>query len=83
MRYLDDERGAAFWQALNQQHDDLLELAEIPYYLHMLVEVFDEQGELPPHRAQLFEQFVEQLFEREAGKRHAVPWICPTRNIWR
>ena len=52
---------------------------QIPYYLHMLVEVFDEQGDLPPHRAQLFEQFVHQLFAREQGKRHAVAWIEPAR----
>ena len=56
---------------------DLLELAEIPYYLHMLVDVFEEQGELPPHRAQLFNQFVFQLFDREQSKRHPVAWIEP------
>ncbi|MCB9138041.1 MAG: SUMF1/EgtB/PvdO family nonheme iron enzyme [Caldilineaceae bacterium] len=80
-RYLDGEpdgpQGAAFWQALAREHGDLLELAGTPYYLQMLVEVYAADAALPPHRAQLFEAFVTQLFGREQGKRHAVPWIDP------
>ncbi|MCL4862189.1 MAG: SUMF1/EgtB/PvdO family nonheme iron enzyme [Caldilineaceae bacterium] len=76
-RYLDDEQGAAFWTALRERHVDLLELAAIPYYLHMLVEVYAAQDDLPANRAQLFEQFVFQLFQREQGKRHEVSWIEP------
>ncbi len=75
--YLGAEKGAAFWTALSNRHADLLELATTPYYLHMLVEVYDGQGDLPPHRAKLFEQFVFQLFDRELRKRHPVAWIDP------
>jgi len=77
VRYLDEQKGAAFWAALQARHTDLLELAEAPYYLHMLVAVFDAKGDLPSHRAKLFAQFVFQLFDREQRKRHPVPWIDP------
>ncbi|MBI1299758.1 SUMF1/EgtB/PvdO family nonheme iron enzyme [bacterium] len=77
VRYLGDANGARFWRTLTTDHADLLDLAEIPYYLHMLVEVFEEQQTLPPHRAHLFEQFVLQLFAREQRHRHPVPWIDP------
>jgi formylglycine-generating enzyme required for sulfatase activity len=75
VRYLDAARGAAFWKALQERHGDLRELAATPYYLHMLVEVFEAQGDLPANRALLFEQFVTQLFDREKKKRHAEAWI--------
>jgi len=75
--YLGAEKGAVFWTALSNRHADLLELAATPYYLHMLVEVYDGQGDLPPHRARLFAQFVKQLFGRELHKRHPVAWIDP------
>jgi formylglycine-generating enzyme required for sulfatase activity len=75
--YLGADKGAAFWSALRNRHADLLELAETPYYLHMLVEVYDGRGDLPPHRARLFEQFVMQLFDREQRKRHPIAWIDP------
>lgn len=77
VRYLDATQGAAFWAALQERHADLRELAATPYYLHMLVDVFAAQGDLPANRARLFEQFVFELFKREQGKRHAVPWIDP------
>ncbi len=77
VRYLDAARGAAFWTLLQKRHADLRELAATPYYLHMLVEVFDAQGDLPANRARLFAQFVFQLFGREQHKRHAVAWIDP------
>ena len=75
VRYLDAARGAAFWKALQERHGDLRELAATPYYLHMLVEVFEAQGDLPANRALLFAQFVTQLFDREKKKRHAEAWI--------
>lgn len=75
VRYLDAARGAAFWKALQERHGDLRELAATPYYLHMLVEVYAEQDDLPANRARLFEQFVTQLFDREKKKRHAEAWI--------
>ncbi len=75
VRYLDAARGAAFWKVLQARHGDLRELAATPYYLHMLVEVYAVQGDLPANRARLFEQFVMQLFEREKHKRHAEAWI--------
>ena len=77
VRYLGAAKGAAFVAALQARHADLRELAETPYYLHMLVEVFDAQGDLPANRARLFAQFVFQLFGREQHKRHAVAWIDP------
>jgi hypothetical protein len=77
VRYLGESKGGAFWQALRDRHADLRELAAVPYYLHMLVDVYDERGDLPPHRARLFAQFVLQLFAREQGKRHPVAWIEP------
>ena len=72
MRYLGAAKGAAFWTALQARHADLLELATVPYYLHMLVDVYDGAGDLPAHRARLFAQFVMQLFDREQRKRHPV-----------
>ena len=75
VRYLDVARGTAFWKALQERHGDLRELAATPYYLHMLVEVFEAQGDLPANRARLFERFVMQLFDREKKKRHAEAWI--------
>jgi formylglycine-generating enzyme required for sulfatase activity len=75
VRYLDAARGAAFWKTLQARHGDLRELAATPYYLHMLVEVYAGQCDLPANRARLFEQFVMQLFQREKHKRHAEAWI--------
>ena len=43
VRYLDEARGRAFWRTLHDRHADLLELAPVPYYLHMLVEVYEAQ----------------------------------------
>ena len=75
VRYLDAARGATFWTVLQDRHADLRELAATPYYLHMLVEVYAAQRDLPANRARLFEQFVMQLFQREKHKRHAEAWI--------
>ena len=77
VRYLGETPGQSFWLALRERHAELLELAATPYYLHMLVEVYDARGDLPANRAQLFAQFVMQLFDRERRKRHAVAWIEP------
>jgi len=75
VRYLGEQKGAAFWTALQAQHADLRELAETPYYLHMLVDVYETQNDLPANRARLFDQFVQALLRREEDKNHAVAWI--------
>ncbi|MFN8467194.1 MAG: SUMF1/EgtB/PvdO family nonheme iron enzyme [Caldilineaceae bacterium] len=77
LRYLGETKGPAFWTTLQARHADLLELAAVPYYLHMLLEVYDAEGDLPTNRAELFAQFVVQLFDREQRKRHSVTWIDP------
>lgn len=82
-RYLGAEKGQTFWEHLaaeqqelppGEEQKGLMALARIPYYLHMLVDVFAEQGELPAHRATLFEDFALKLLQREEEKRHP-HWI--------
>ncbi len=75
--YLGQEKGAALWRELKSAHTDLLELAAIPYYLLLMTEAYAAAGALPKHRAALFADFVQRLFQREMEKHHA-DWIDAT-----
>ncbi|MEZ4736658.1 MAG: NACHT domain-containing protein [Caldilineaceae bacterium] len=80
-RYLGADKGAHLWQTLQNDHAPLLDLAAIPYYLLMIVEVYDADGALPTQRVRLFEQFTERLLKREAEKRHP-DWIDWPAQHW-
>ncbi|MFZ4664516.1 MAG: SUMF1/EgtB/PvdO family nonheme iron enzyme [Caldilineaceae bacterium] len=80
-RYLDEARGAQLWQTLQSDHAALLPLAAIPYYLLMIVDVYETAATLPSQRGHLFAQFTERLLKREAEKRHA-DWIEPAAQHW-
>ncbi|MBX2998100.1 MAG: SUMF1/EgtB/PvdO family nonheme iron enzyme [Caldilineaceae bacterium] len=73
-RYLGAERGDDLWRALQEEHQLLLDLAGTPFYLMMMVEEYQQAGQLPSHRARLFRNFVARLFAREHERRHA-DWI--------
>ncbi|HLG17395.1 MAG TPA: SUMF1/EgtB/PvdO family nonheme iron enzyme [Blastocatellia bacterium] len=62
------ENDNSYWQSwlkLRETPSSLMVLARNPYMLSMLTDVFDNRGELPKNRGELFQEFVEILLERE------------------
>ncbi len=54
------------WQNhIRDRHGSLMELAQNPYMLVMLMTVYGTTNDLPPNRGKLFERFVEKLLSRE------------------
>ncbi|MBN1285623.1 MAG: SUMF1/EgtB/PvdO family nonheme iron enzyme [Anaerolineae bacterium] len=53
------------WKRLRQQPRSLMALAQNPYMLMMMAQVYCERGDLPDNRGQLFEDFVNTLLLRE------------------
>ncbi len=80
-RYLGDERGEALWLALQEEHKELLELAEVPYYLMMLAESCDDQGRPSPDRASLFDSFVQRLLTRERDEKRHPDWLAAEAQV--
>ncbi|HHH41454.1 MAG TPA: NACHT domain-containing protein, partial [Chloroflexi bacterium] len=74
--YLGPDPAQQLWDRLQGPYHTLLPLARIPYYLWLMVQAFQEAGNLPRHRAHLFAGFVERLLRREQSKHHP-DWIDP------
>lgn len=71
------QRWHALWQAL--QSDDggrrLLELARIPYFLTIMIDVFERDGELGKNRAELMQRFTEIMLESAKTKCPLDKWL--------
>jgi formylglycine-generating enzyme required for sulfatase activity/class 3 adenylate cyclase len=71
------ERWQALWQAL--QSDDgqhrLLEMARNPYLLTVMIDVFEEDGELSQNRAELIRRFTEIMLEWAKAKCPPDKWL--------
>jgi len=77
------EKWQTLWQAL--QSDDgqhrLLELARNPYLLTVIIDVFDEDGELSQNRAELIRRFTEIMLEWAKARCPAEKWLDPNLQV--
>lgn len=73
----------SFWKALQfdggQQR--LLELARNPYLLTVMIDVFDEDEELSPNRAELMRRFTEIMLEWAKARCLAEKWLDPELQV--
>ncbi len=60
------------WQEKVRDERSLLKLARNPYMLLMLASVYRRKNELPDNRYELFQEFVEELLDRE-NERETIP----------
>jgi formylglycine-generating enzyme required for sulfatase activity len=71
------EKWQAFWQTL--QSDDiqhrLLEMARNPYLLTVMIDVFEEDGELSQNRAELMRRFIQIMLEWAKAKCPPGQWL--------
>ena len=66
-RYEQDTRkGRLVFEQLKQQ--GLLDFAQIPLHLGLIVGIAGEAGELPANRGELYQRFVDKILRLEAGK---------------
>ena len=65
-------REEKIWREKVRSPHSMMELARNPYMLFMLTSVWEKKNELPANRGTLFEEFVEELLDRES-RRNEIP----------
>ncbi|MGH6924674.1 MAG: SUMF1/EgtB/PvdO family nonheme iron enzyme [Propylenella sp.] len=70
------ETWEALWMALDSgQSNPLLEMARNPYLLTVMIDVFEEDGELSRNRAELMRRFTEIMLEWARAKCPPEEWL--------